>query len=150
MAFWHPCHTLQCWALGAHFGWGHQQMCPFFRATHPQVPKSHWTGMPTVQRRQKITKMLVVAKNSQRTPRPKWQRSVSISNQLQKPASQEHLWAYPGKILAARANAASQGACLVGATWTYASDLRIFLSGLSGIRRKFPSILGRPACHLAN
>ena len=65
MAFWHPCHTLQCGALGAHFGWGHQQMCPTFRATHPQVPNSHWTGMPTAQRRPKITKMLVVTKNSQ-------------------------------------------------------------------------------------
>ena len=32
------CHTLQCWALGAHFGWGHQQMCPISKATHPQVP----------------------------------------------------------------------------------------------------------------
>ena len=23
MAFWHPCHALPRWALGAHFGWGH-------------------------------------------------------------------------------------------------------------------------------
>ena len=65
MAFWHPCHTLQCWALGAHFGWGHQQMHSIFRATHPQVPKSHWTGMPTTQRRQKIAKISVGTKNSQ-------------------------------------------------------------------------------------
>ena len=42
------------------------------------------------------------------------------SNQLQKLATNMHLWACPGKVLAARANAASQGACLVGATWTYA------------------------------
>ena len=65
MAFWHPCHTLACWALGAHFGRRQQQMPHSLRPTHPQVPKSHWTGMPTAQRRQKITKMLVVTKNSQ-------------------------------------------------------------------------------------
>ena len=66
--------------------------------------------------------------------------------QHQQPAaktSQEHLWACPGKVLAARANAASQGACLVGATWTYA----FFWAG-----RHFTEIsfFGRPACHFAN
>ena len=52
-------------------------------------------------------------------------------------------WACPGKVLAARANAASQGACLVGATWTYA----FFWAG-----RHFTEIsfFGRPACHFAN
>ena len=51
-------------------------------------------------------------------------------------------WACPGKVLAARANAASQGACLVGATWTCA---------FWGAGRHFTEIsfFGRPACHLA-
>ena len=53
------------------------------------------------------------------------------------------MWACPSKVLAARANAASQGACLVGATWTYA----FFWAG-----RHFTEIsfFGRPACHFAN
>ena len=57
--------------------------------------------------------------------------------------NQGHLWACPGKVLGAGANAASQGACLVGATWTYA----FFWAG-----RHFTEIsfFGRPACHLAN
>ena len=71
---------------------------------------------------------------------------VAKKCQHQQPAaktSQEHLWACPGKVLVARVNAASQGACLVGATWTYA----FFWAG-----RHFTEIsfFGRPACHLAN
>ena len=137
MAFWHPCHTLQCWALGAHFGWGHQQMHSIFRATHPQVPKSHWLGMPTAQRRQKITKMLVVTKK-QPTPRPKWQRSVSISNQLQKLARNTcghalaRFW-WPGSMLQVR-----------GLAWWVPPGLMHF-GGLGGISRKFPSLGGQHA-----
>ena len=117
MAFWHPCHTLACWALGAHFGWGQQQMPHSFRPNHPQVPKSHWAGMPTAQRRQKITKMPVGTKNSQ--PQGPSGKEL-LPHQTTAKTSQEHLWACPSKVLAARANAASQGACLVGATWTCA------------------------------
>ena len=51
--------------------------CPLWVGTSANVPNfqghpppgakqlSHWTGMPTAQRRPKITKMLVVTKNSQ-------------------------------------------------------------------------------------
>ena len=53
------------------------------------------------------------------------------------------MWACPGKVLAARANAASQGACLVGATWAYA----FFWAGRHSTEISF---FGRPACHLAN
>ena len=140
MAFWHPCHTLQCWALGAHFGWGHQQMHSIFRATHPQVPKSHWLGMPTAQRRQKITKMPVGAKNSQ--PQGPSGKEL-LPHQTTAKTSPEHLWACPSKVLMARFNAASQGGCSVAATWTYA---------FWGAGRHFTEIspFGRPACHLAN
>ena len=93
MVFWHPCHTLPCWALGAHFGWGHQQMHSIFRANHPQVPKSHWVGMPTAQRRQKIAKMSVGAKNSQ----------------LQGLSGKE--------LLAAATNCKNQPGTLVGMSW---------------------------------
>ena len=34
MAFWHPCHTLACLALGAPFGQRQQQMPHSFRANH--------------------------------------------------------------------------------------------------------------------
>ena len=93
MAFWHPCHTLACWALGAHFGRVQQQMPHSLRPTHPQVPKSHWTGMPTAQRRQKITKMLVVTKNSQ----------------LQGPSGKE--------VLTPATNCKNQPGTLVGMPW---------------------------------
>ena len=132
MAFWHPCHTLACWALGAHFGRGQQQMPHSFRPTHPLGPKSHWAGMPAAQRRQKTTKMPVVTKNSQPQGPTKWERSVGISNQLQKPTrgtcghALARFWA-PGPMQQVR-----------GLAWWAPPGLMHFF-GLGGISRKFSS-----------
>ena len=83
---------------------------------------------------------------------PKGQKKCQLQGQSQKDlltapngggGSWGCSWACPSKVLVARANAASQGACPGGATWTYA----FFLAG-----RHFTEIsfFGRPACHLAN
>ena len=83
---------------------------------------------------------------------PKGQKKCQLQGQSQKDlltapngggSSWGCLWACPSKVLVARANAASQGACPGGATWTYA----FFWAG-----RHFTEIsfFGRPACHLAN
>ena len=96
--------------------------------------------LAAAQRRQKIAKIPVVIKNSQHQG---LSGKKLLPHQTTAKTSQEHLWACPGKILVARVNAASQGACLVGATWTYA----FFWAG-----RHFTEIsfFGRPACHPAN
>ena len=93
MAFWHPCHTLACWALGAHFGRVQQQMPHSSRPTQPQGPKSHWAGMLVGQKRQKNAKMSVGAKNSQ----------------LQGLSGKE--------LLAAATNCKNQPGTLVGMSW---------------------------------
>ena len=89
------------------------------------------------QKRQKTAKMSVGANSKAQVGKNCWHQQLTAKT------GQEHLWACPSKVLAARANAASQGACLVGATWTYA----FFWAG-----RHFTEIsfFGRPACHLAN
>ena len=74
----------------------------------------------------------------QPTPRPKWQRSVSISNQLQKPARNTcghalaRFWP-PGPVQQAR-----------GLAWWVPPGLMHFF-GLGGISRKFPSLGGQHA-----
>ena len=141
MAFWHPCHTLQCWALGAHFRWGHQQMHSIFRATHPQVPKSHWTGMPTTQRRQKIAKISVEAKNSQLQGLSGKEVLTPATNCKNQPGTLVGMpWqGFGGPGQCSKSGGLACGGCHV--------DLCIFLVW-AAFHKKI--LLGRPACHLAN
>ena len=74
----------------------------------------------------------------QPTPRPKWQRSVNTSNQLQKPARNTcghalaRFWP-PGPMQQAR-----------GLAWWVPPGFMHF-GGLGGISRKFPSLGGQHA-----
>ena len=111
---------------------------PNFQGHPPQVPKSHWTGMPTAQRRQKITKMLVVTKNSQLQGPSGKEVLTPCSNQLQKPARNTcghalaRFW-WPGPVQQVR-----------GLAWWVPPGLAHFF-GLGNILQKFPSLGGQHA-----
>ena len=140
MAFWHPCHTLACWALGAHFGWGQQQMLYSLRPTHPQGPKCHWVGMPAACKPNTGSK---ISPNCQL-----WQKTINSKARVAKKCQHQQ----PTKKIArdtcghALARIWRPGAMLQ--VWGLARwvppGLMHFL-GLGGISRKFPSLGGQHA-----
>ena len=136
LAFWHPRHATARWALCAHLG-ATGSLYPTLLGA--PSPTGHGGTVVACQLPQKAKKRQN-QKNAKKqpSPRPKWQKSVSTSNQLQKldrntcGHALARFWP-PEPMQQAR-----------GLAWWVPPGLMHF-GGLDGISRKFPSLGGQHA-----